>query len=233
MRDQGAPTGPRGMARTALAVGIIAAAVVVLGCEKKSDADAGAKAPEPAASEAKPAETAAAPQPAPAAEAKPADAAAAPQPAPAAPTQTAMGEAPDAEAIKSRQQPTEHMAPFDSAKPYTRYPDGTWDFRTYRGYNMYHSICHVCHGANANGSSFAPALKESLKTLTYEDFVATVMNGRENITSSTTNVMPSFGENPTVTKYIDSLYAYLKARSTGDLGTAEVQWEGPKLDPVQ
>lgn len=205
--------------------GAIVAAVIIGGCEKKSDADAGAKqeAAPPAAAETKPAAPQAAdagakPEAAPPAEAKPAEAPAPRSEAPPAATPAAAG-APTA------------STPFDPANPYHRYDDGKWDFRTYRGYNMYHSICHVCHGANANGSSFAPALKESLKTLTYEDFVTTVMNGRVNITSSQTNVMPSFGENKTVVKYVDSLYAYLKARSTGDLGTAEVNWEGPKYEP--
>jgi len=74
---------------------------------------------------------------------------------------------------------------------------------------MYSSICIVCHGPDAMGSSFAPALVDSLKVLSYDDFVATVMNGRVNISSTSNNAMPSFGDNPTVAKYIDSLYAYL------------------------
>ena len=119
---------------------------------------------------------------------------------------------------------------FSPEHPYKVYPDGKFNFAVRRGYNMYHSICHVCHGFEARGSSFAPALKESLKYLSYEDFVTTVMNGRENITSSQTNVMPSFGENKTVVKYIDSLYAYLKARADGVLKPGDPPWEGPKTE---
>ena len=212
----------------AVVAGVIVAAVIIGGCEKKSDADAGAKQA-PAASEAKPAPAPAeaqpaAPQPTPQA----ADAGAKPEAAPPAEAKPAEAPAPKSDAAMAS---ATVSTPFDPANPYHRYDDGKWDFRTYRGYNMYHSICHVCHGANANGSSFAPALKESLKTLTYEDFVTVVMNGRVNITSSQTNVMPSFGENKTVVKYVDSLYAYLKARSTHDLGTEEVNWEGPKYEP--
>jgi len=211
----------------AVVAGVIVAAVIIGGCEKKSDADAGAKkeAAPPAAAETKPAPAPAAQPAAPQA----ADAGAKPEAAP--PAEAKPAEAPKPAATPAAAGAETASTPFDPAHPYHRYDDGKWDFRTYRGYNMYHSVCHVCHGANANGSSFAPALKESLKTLTYEDFVTTVMNGRVNITPGTTNVMPPFGENPSVVKYIDSLYAYIKARSTGDLGTEEVQWEGPRYDP--
>jgi len=43
--------------------------------------------------------------------------------------------------------------------------DGTVDWYTYSGYRRYHSDCHVCHGPDGMGSSYAPALKDSLKTL--------------------------------------------------------------------
>ncbi len=48
--------------------------------------------------------------------------------------------------------------------------DGTLvvDWYTYNGYRRYHSECHVCHGPNGLGSSYAPALAKSL-----EDVVAT------------------------------------------------------------
>lgn len=119
---------------------------------------------------------------------------------------------------------------FSPEHPYKQYPDGKFNFSVRRGSNLYHNICHVCHGLAGMGSSFAPALIESLKYISYEDFVTTVMNGRENITSSKTSVMPSFGENATVVKYIDSLYAYLKARSDGVLPPGDPEWEGPKTE---
>ena len=115
-----------------------------------------------------------------------------------------------------------------NGKPYKLYPDGKVNFATYRGYNLYASVCHVCHGHAGLGSSFAPSLVDSLKYMNYEDFVSVVMNGRQNITSATTNVMPSFGDNPSIVKYIDSIYAYLKARSDGAIGDGDVLWEGPK-----
>ena len=50
-------------------------------------------------------------------------------------------------------------------------PDGTVDWYTYSGYRRYHSECHVCHGPDGMGSSYAPALKDSLKTMSYADFL--------------------------------------------------------------
>ena len=37
-------------------------------------------------------------------------------------------------------------------------PDGTVDWYTYSGFRRYHSECHVCHGPDGQGSSYAPAL---------------------------------------------------------------------------
>ena len=37
--------------------------------------------------------------------------------------------------------------------------DGTVDWYTYSGFRRYHSECHVCHGPEGMGSSYAPALK--------------------------------------------------------------------------
>ena len=72
--------------------------------------------------------------------------------------------------------------------------DGTVDWYTYSGYRRYHSECHVCHGPDGMGSSYAPALKDSLKTMSYADFLGVVASGRKNVTSSQDNVMPVFGE---------------------------------------
>ena len=95
--------------------------------------------------------------------------------------------------------------------------DGIWDWYTYSGYRRYHSECHVCHGPDGEGSSYAPALKDSLQKLSYGDFVATVAGGRVNVTTSQNNVMPSFGNNPNVMCYLDDIFIYLRARSDGAL----------------
>jgi methanol metabolism-related c-type cytochrome len=107
---------------------------------------------------------------------------------------------------------------FDPEHPYKIAPDGTVDWGVYNGYRRYHSYCHVCHGPDGLGSSFGPALADSLKTLSYDQFAETVTNGRKNVTTSSDKVMPSFGLNPNVMCYLNDLYAYLKARSDGALG---------------
>src|ERR1700688_1816158 len=91
--------------------------------------------------------------------------------------------------------------------------DGTVDWYTYSGYRRYHSECHVCHGPDGMGSSYAPALKDSLKTMSYADFLGVVASGRKNVSASQQNVMPAFGDNPNVACYMDDLYIYLRARS--------------------
>lgn len=91
--------------------------------------------------------------------------------------------------------------------------DGTVDWYTFSGFRRYHSDCHVCHGPNGEGSSYAPALAESLKTLGYSDFVGIVTNGRKNVDAANDKVMPSFASNVNVMCYLDDLYVYLRARA--------------------
>jgi methanol metabolism-related c-type cytochrome len=96
--------------------------------------------------------------------------------------------------------------------------DGTVDWYTYSGFRRYHSECHVCHGPNGDGSSFAPALKDAVKRITYGDFLATVAGGRKNVSTAQENVMPAFGENPNVMCYLDDIYVYLRARADDKVG---------------
>ena len=93
--------------------------------------------------------------------------------------------------------------------------DGTVDWYTYSGFRRYHSDCHVCHGPNGEGSSYAPALAESLKTLSYSDFVNVVTNGRKQVDAANDKVMPSFATNVNVMCFIDDIYVYLRARANG------------------
>ena len=94
--------------------------------------------------------------------------------------------------------------------------DGTVDWYTYSGYRRYHSECHVCHGPDGMGSTYAPALTNSLKTMSYGDFVSVVASGRTRGTS----VMPALGDNPNVACYMDDLYIYLRARANDAVGRA-------------
>ena len=93
-------------------------------------------------------------------------------------------------------------------------PDGTVDWYTYSGYRRYHSECHVCHGPDGMGSTYAPALTDSLKTMSYGDFMGVVASGRQNGNS----VMPALGDNPNVACYMDDLYVYLRARANDAVG---------------
>ena len=96
--------------------------------------------------------------------------------------------------------------------------DGKVDKGTYNGYRRYHGTCHACHGQDAMGSSFAPALTESLKTLDYDTFVKTVLEGRQSTDASgAVNAMPAFNTDPNVTKHLDDIYRYLAARAAGEL----------------
>ncbi len=91
--------------------------------------------------------------------------------------------------------------------------DGAVDWYTYSGFRRYHSECHVCHGPDGMGSTYAPALKDSLKTMSYADFLGVVATGRKNVSSSQENVMPAFGDNQNVVCYLDDIYVYLRARA--------------------
>jgi methanol metabolism-related c-type cytochrome len=85
--------------------------------------------------------------------------------------------------------------------------DGTVDWYTFSGFRRYHAECHVCHGPDGQGSSYAPAIAKSAVNMDYYDFVDVVVNGRQNGNS----VMPSFGTNLNVMCYLDDIYVYLKA----------------------
>lgn len=96
--------------------------------------------------------------------------------------------------------------------------DGTVDWYTYSGYRHYHSECHVCHGPDGEGSAYAPALKSTLKTMTYQEFLTLLAVGRQNVNTAQHNVMPSFGKNANVVCYLDDIYVYLRARENGAIG---------------
>ena len=96
--------------------------------------------------------------------------------------------------------------------------NGRVDQGTYNGYRRYGESCMRCHGPDGAGSSYAPDLTDSLKHMSHDQFADTVINGRKNVNTANSNVMPSFGMTEDVVNYIDDIYAYLKARSDGALG---------------
>lgn len=84
-------------------------------------------------------------------------------------------------------------------------------FRTWRA-----AACDRCHGANQEGM-VGPSLIESLKTLSKDDFVTVIRDGRLE------KGMQAFGTNKRVMDSIDNLYAYLKGRSDGAIKQAKVR----------
>ncbi len=116
----------------------------------------------------------------------------------------------------------------DGNPTYKVQSDGTVDWSTYSGFRRYHSDCHVCHGPDGEGSSYAPALKNSLKTLSYSDFLNVVVNGRKNVNTASENVMPAFADNPNVMCYLDDIFVYLRARANEAVPRGRPQKHEPK-----
>ena len=108
--------------------------------------------------------------------------------------------------------------------------DGTVDWYTYVGYLRYGANCLQCHGPDGLGSSYAPSLVDSLKSLSYGDFVSTVVAGKKEVNTAQEQVMPSFGTNMNVICCIDAIYVYLRARSDGVLGRQRPEKHEPKTD---
>lgn len=102
----------------------------------------------------------------------------------------------------------------DDIPTYRVAEDGTVDWPTFSGFRRYHAECHVCHGPDGEGSSYAPALKVSALRMDYYDFIAVVAGGRQKVGVSDNQVMPAFGTNPNVMCYLDDMYTYLRARGT-------------------
>lgn len=106
----------------------------------------------------------------------------------------------------------------DEGVPLYAVRDGKVDQGTYNGYRRYASSCHVCHGPDGLGSTFAPALTDSLKRMDYWQFTDVVTNGRTNMGATGDRVMPTFGTDPNVMTNLADIYRYLKARSDEKIG---------------
>ena len=91
------------------------------------------------------------------------------------------------------------------------------DSNTMNGFRAWRSgACDRCHGANQEGL-VGPSLLEGLKTLSKDDFVMTVRDGRLE------KGMVSFSSSKMVMDNIDNLYAYLRGRSDGVITRAKVE----------
>jgi mono/diheme cytochrome c family protein len=120
--------------------------------------------------------------------------------------------------------------------------DGKVDPATFIGYTTYHSVCVSCHGVGGVGTEVAPDLtSEIMDHLSQEQFRLKVMH--RTIVRFTTDdwlnmeesmyneiakqgsrekgaleSMPRWQHNPMVTKNVDNIYRYLKARAAGAIG---------------
>lgn len=128
----------------------------------------------------------------------------------------AAGSTSDADAASTKltspnatSRPAEAQAGRSADSLYTVSDGNRVDAKTLAGWKTWRALaCERCHGAAQEGL-VGPALVDSLKVLTKEEFHTTIMNGRIE------KGMPSFSSSKTVTDNWEGLYAYLKGRSDG------------------
>jgi methanol metabolism-related c-type cytochrome len=106
--------------------------------------------------------------------------------------------------------------------------DGTVDWYTFSGFTRYSSECLRCQGPDGVGSTYAPALIDSMKHLSYADFYALVAAGKQEVSSSQKLVMPANGDNRNVMCYVDAIYVYLRARADGEVDRGRPIKHAPK-----
>ncbi len=120
--------------------------------------------------------------------------------------------------------------------------DGKVDAATFIGYTTYNSVCISCHGVGAVGTDVAPDLTtESMDRLSPEQFRLKVMHRttvkfttddwlnmeesmfmeiakQESRKKGELETMPRWQHNPTVTRNVNNIYRYLKARAANAIG---------------
>ena len=100
--------------------------------------------------------------------------------------------------------------------------------RVYGGWKWWHVYCYRCHGLDALGSSIAKNLRESVKVLTYEEFLTVVREGRPKKGMQAWNQLLD-------DKQITDVYIYVTARSQkvlppgrpDEVGENETPWIPP------
>lgn len=97
----------------------------------------------------------------------------------------------------------------ETTPPYKVVGGSKVDSQTLNGWKTWRAMaCERCHGAQQEGG-VGPALVNSLKVLTRDEFKNTVLHGRA------AKGMPNFDGSKQVVDNVDNLYAYLKGRSDG------------------
>jgi methanol metabolism-related c-type cytochrome len=116
----------------------------------------------------------------------------------------------------------------DGSPTYKIAKDGTVDWGTFIGYLRYNDTCMRCHGPDGAGSSYAPALTPVLSQIDYSQFIADAAAGIKSVNTAQQLVMPAFGEDKNVMCFIQEIYTYLRARSTGALGRGRPDKHAPE-----
>lgn len=116
--------------------------------------------------------------------------------------------------------------------PTFKIENGELDYASFSGYRRYHAECHVCHGPDGEGSTYAPALKDSVThKIDYYKFQEVVASGLQTTgTGSANQVMPAFGTNRNVWCYVDDIYTYLLAHGTGAIPRGRPALKAKKSD---
>lgn len=97
------------------------------------------------------------------------------------------------------------------APPYKVQGGNKVDTKTLNGWKTWRALaCERCHGAEQEGL-VGPALVQSMKVLSKEEFHTVIMNGRPE------KGMPPFNGSQMVNQNWEGLYAYLKGRSDGQI----------------
>jgi mono/diheme cytochrome c family protein len=110
-----------------------------------------------------------------------------------------------------------HAVAIAADAPYKVVDGNKVDEKTLQGWRTWRAAaCERCHGPNQEGM-VGPSLIDSLKTMTKEQFVTTVLKGRPE------KGMPNFDGSKQVSDNIDNLYAYLKGRSDGAIKPGRVE----------
>jgi len=98
-----------------------------------------------------------------------------------------------------------------SDAPYQVKDGNKVDPQTLMGWKTWRALaCERCHGAEQEGL-VGPALVQSLKVLSKEEFHTVIMNGRPE------KGMPPFNASQMVNQNWEGLYAYLKGRADGQI----------------
>ncbi len=106
--------------------------------------------------------------------------------------------------------------------------------RVYGGWRWWHVYCYRCHGLDALGSALASNLRDSIKLLSYDEFLQTVREGRPTKGMQAWSVLLD-------DKQITDIYIYVMARSDqvlpagrpDEVGENETPWIPPVNWPTE